>query len=71
MNAKKIQPRRQRPKIRPKKRQPGAWPDLGLLTAQGPLVYPGNLFEAREALKREPFRYESFEALVADGWRVD
>ena len=61
---------------------PGEWPECALMADLGnagfsnvlPVIYEGNLFN----FGNEPFdkdkviaRYESIDALVADGWVVD
>lgn len=45
----------------------------GFIFASSPtLVYLGNIFfHASNALRHEKLSYESLDALIADGWRVD
>lgn len=60
-------------------KQPGGFPETGLVLAGGTIVYMVNLWELAavpsEAKARiesaEKHEYKSLEALVADGWLVD
>jgi hypothetical protein len=50
------------------------WPELGFLVAGGPVVYRGSIYDIPPGLDLSGFRsteYETMEAVLADGWRVD
>ena len=51
----------------------GEWPDMGVVLADGWIVYRVNLFMlTKEQLDScEKHEYDSVEALVSDGWEVD
>jgi hypothetical protein len=53
-----------------------AWDkELGFLVAAGgPVVYRGSIFDIPSGLSLSGFRsteYETFDAILADGWKVD
>ena len=53
----------------------GDWPELGFLVATGgPVVYRGSIYDIPPGLDLSGFKsteYETFDAVFADGWRVD
>ena len=52
-----------------------AWPELGFLVASGgPVVYRGSIYDIPPGLDLSGFKsteYETLDAVLADGWRVD
>lgn len=55
----------------PLKKQSGGWP-VGLLVAgRGFTVYLKNMYDPKSLDDCEVMEYDSAEAAVADGWRVD
>jgi hypothetical protein len=58
-----------------KKRVRTGWPDFGVLRGDGPTVYLANMYELGSKYKNwadiETKTYDSFEAIVEDGWVVD
>jgi hypothetical protein len=53
----------------------GNWPELGFLVAAGgPVVYRGSIYDIPPGLDLSRFKsteYETLDAVLADGWKVD